>query len=293
MATLEFHALNISAHPHPNGIYRELFDRVAGRRFKYFGEKIAAVSKPSQSRDGVFWGYIFTWTEIDANQKVIDTLLMQEPDEEQKSKINIPENIGFHWQIFHYAFREKDHILVFESRNSEGRTFAPSNSERLFRSLFSEETLRDISFTLTKPNYVEVDLIIEINSIDKIYSIQNLRRLEILISVPNGDDSTEDADELIERLEKVKAKRQLTIYTAANSDEGIKPDEQMKAQSEAALRHGYTRGEGRNGEEKISISTKSYPQRQIANLDSEATAIDTAISVARRWTTLFRRSEAD
>ncbi|ACB82392.1 hypothetical protein Mpop_4286 [Methylorubrum populi BJ001] len=287
MATLEFHALNISAHPHPAGIYRELFEKVAGYRFKYFGEKVAAISVPSSSSDGIFWGYIFSWTEIDANQRILDTLLMKEPDEEQKAKISIPDNIGFHWQIFHYAFRESDHTLIFESKNDENRTFAPANAERLFRALFHENVLRDLSFSSAKPDYVEVDLIVEASGIDRIFSIPNLRRLEILISVPNSDDNTKDADDLIEHLERVKANRQLTIYTAANPDEGIQPDDQIRAQTTAALRHGHTKGEGRDGENKVSISTKRYPQRKTAYVDSESTSVDTAINVARRWVSNF------
>lgn len=288
MSLLEFHALNISAHPHPKGIYRELFERVASKRVGYFGEKKAAISKPSQKADGIFWGYIFSWTEIDVNQRVLDTLLMKEPDEEKKAKINIPDNIGFHWQIFHYVFREADHILIFESKNDEGRTLAPANAEKIFRHLFSHETLAPLSFTLGKPNDVEVDLVVEASALEKVFQIQELRKLEIMISVPNGDDNTEDANDLIKHLEKVKASRQFTVYTAASGEGGIQPDERIRAQGEAALRHGYTKGEGRNGDRKVSVSTRSYPQREVAYVEPERSAVDAAIEVARGWITRFR-----
>ncbi|TXN03867.1 DUF4747 family protein [Methylobacterium sp. WL122] len=287
MAILEYHALNVSAHPHVKGIYRELFERVAGRPINYFGEKTAAITKPSASSNGVFWGSIYSWTEIDPNERIIDTLLMQEPDEEQKAKISIPANTGFHWQRFNYVFREKDHILVFESRNDEGRTLAPSSAERLFRALFDEKTLGALRFELTKPAYVEVDLLVDSSALEKIYAIKNLRKLEILVSVPNSDDNTEDADAIIERLEKIRASRQLTVYTASSAHKGLKADDQIKAQGEASLRHGYSRGEGRDGEEKISISTKQYPQKQTARIDSQSTTVDTAIGVARDWLAPF------
>jgi hypothetical protein len=141
MPHLIFHALNISAHPHPGGVYRELFQRFSGKRVKYFGDKLATFSKPSEIEKGVFQGYIITWTEIDQTQPMIDTILLETPKEDKILKLNIPNDIGFNSQAFHYAFRIADHVLVFESRNYDGGTLSAHNAEKIFRKIFSEDDL--------------------------------------------------------------------------------------------------------------------------------------------------------
>lgn len=288
MAIVEFHALNISAHPHPTGIYHELFQRVSGKRLKYHGEKIAALSKPTESRDGFFRGFVFTWTEVDKEQPILDTLLMDEPTEETLSKINIPDNLGFNWQVFNYVFREADHILVFESRNDEGRTFAASSAERFFKRLFDENIIKSIQFTLPRPSNVEVDLVVEASSLEKVFSLPNLYELDIAIALPNADDNTEEADEIIKHLEKIKAGRQIISYRAAKPDEGLKADERVQAEGEAALRHGYVQGKGRRAGKQVSTSTKEYPRKETAYVDPAASTVDTAIQVALRFVARVR-----
>jgi hypothetical protein len=284
MARLEFHALNISAHPHPVGIYHELFSRVAAARVNYFGEKVAAISKPTEPKGGIFWGYIYTWNEIDHSQPYIDTVLLEAPNEEQLSSINIPENIGFNSQRFYYIFRESDHTLVFESKNEDGRTFAPANAEKVFRFLFGQEILGKISFQLRKPDYVEVDLIIDEEILDKIYSIDYISSIDMLISIPNDDDNEEDTENLIEHLKKIKARSQFLSYKADKSGDGIVPDERLKAEAEAALVHGYVKGNGRDEDGKaVSLSTKSYPRKVSAFVDIESLSFDTALQVAREF----------
>lgn len=281
MAVIAFSGLNISAIPHPEGIYRELFERVAGKRVNFFGDKLAAISKPSIVRDGLFWGLIFTWTEIDKRQRFIDTILLETPTEEKLSEIRIPENIGFNSQVFYYVFRIADHTLVFETKNADGKTLSSLNSEKLFRKLFNRQTLDSLQFELSRPDYVEVDLIVEAAALDNIFSMENIVSLEILVSVPNSDDNTKEADDIIDHLKKMKARSQTTKYRAANQKEGIEPDDKLWAEGRAALRHGYVRGEGRDGGQKVSRSSKEYPKRVAAYVDKDSSTLDTALQVCK------------
>ncbi|WP_407522033.1 DUF4747 family protein [Methylobacterium oryzisoli] len=282
MATVEFHALNISATPHPRGAYRKLFEGLAGKRVKYYGEKIAAFSKPSDTKDGVFWGYIFSWTEIDKNQPVIDTILLQKPDEEKLADIIIPENIGFNWQSFIYVFVEERHLLVFESRNAESRTLAPSNAEKIFRTIFQTNSIVYVLIDGYPLYHVEVDLVVEKNTLDKIFSIPRISQLEIQIGRPNPDDNSIDADRIIERLERINARAEIIRYRVSDSKEGLKPDETMREQGAAALRHGFVEAKGENEGGQIILSSKQYPKSHKAYADPHSTTIDTAIQIAKR-----------
>lgn len=290
MATLEYHALNISALPHPKGVYRDLFTKVSGRRVRYFGDKIATISKPSSSKDEMFWGYIITWTEIDKTQPKIDTVLLKEPSVDDLAKINIPENIGFNSQIFHYVFREFDHALIFESINSDGRTLAPANVEKIFRKLFDTNALNRMRGFEAKFDTVRVDLMVDRRGLDAVYAIRNLQKIEIMVGVPNSDDNTSDTENLISHLKSVKAKTMLTTYKASNSKQGIRVDDTIRAKSDAALVHGYVKGEGRDGIRKVSVVTKDFPSRTTAVIDAESSAIDTAWQIARAFVSRITKS---
>lgn len=293
MPTVEFNALNISAKPHPPGVYRRLFEAFANKRVKYYGEKIAAFSKPSESIDGIFYGVLITWTEIDRNQSVIDTVLLKKPEPGVLSQIKIPDNLGFNAQLFYYAFREADHILVIETRNPENARLSSSSVERIFRSIFDKEHLSNEALGQPRPEIVEVDLVVQKDAVDKIFSIKHLHTIQISVATPNQDDNTEDADAIIERLRKIGAGREIITYRAEDTKVGLKPDDAMKRQGEAALRHGYVQGEGDDGEKKVSLNSKSYPKTERRYIGPDESTVDAIIRVARQFFQRDTKPEAN
>lgn len=286
MPTVEFSALNISAKPHPLGVYRRLFEAFANKRVKYYGEKIAAFSKPSETKDGVFYGVLITWTEIDKNQSVIDTVLLKKPEPGIISQIKIPDNLGFNAQIFYYAFREEDHILVVETRNPENSRLSSSSVERIFRSIFDKEKLASAALGSPPPETIEVDLVVQKDAVDRIFSIKNLHTIQISVATPNQDDNTAEADAIIERLRQIGAGRETITYRAEDAKTGLKPDEAMKRQGQAALRHGYVQGEGDDGRQKVTLNSKSYPKIESKYIGPNDSTVDTILRVARG---LFKR----
>jgi hypothetical protein len=288
MPNIIFNALNISAHPHPAGVYRELFEKFSGKRVKYFGDKLATFSKPSEIERGIFRGYIITWTEIDQTQPMIDTALLETPAEEKMLKLFIPNDIGFNAQIFHYAFRISDHVLVFESRNYTGSTLSAHNAEKIFRKIFSEDDLKRIEILETNLERVEVDVFVEADAIERIFAISHLSSIEIQIILPNADDNTADTESLLHRLKAVKAGRQKIIYKEASSKVGLKPDKEMRLEGQAAIQHGYVKGTGGQGDQRITLNSKDYPKAERANVNNQGSVIGVLTDLARNY---FKRPE--
>ena len=283
MVRLEYGLLNISAHPHPAGVYRELFERTAGRAIKYFGERKAAISAPSKRDDGIFDGNIYTWTHIDKEAQLLDTLRWSEADELQKKTLHsIPDHIGINARVFRYAFRESDHILVYEGRNDRAERLSSGSAERIFRLMFDMDQLGNLKFALEKPKSVEVHFVPEDASLEKVLAVPRLRRLEFYIALPNADDSADDADSIIAELKRQKIGSQITTIRADSQAEGIEPDKRLKAQTEAATASGYVNGEGRDEEgNKVFRSTREYPRIIKAVVEQATSTIGKLISVAK------------
>lgn len=287
MPTVEFHALNISAKPHPPGIYRALFERFANKRVNYYGDKVAALSKPSDTKDGIFYGLLITWTEIDKRAPMIDTVLLEKPDPSKLSELKIPDNLGFNAQIFYYAFRESDHTLVLKTRNMDNIKIGPASVERIFRLIFADKDIAEAKLPEPRPQIVEVDLFLQNDAVDRIFAIKNLHYVEIVVSTPNDDDNTEEADAIIDRLRKIGASKETVRYHSEDPKVGMRPDDVMKTQGAAAMRHGYVHGVGDDGRKRVSLNSKAYPKSERQYIEQDATVADTLIHVAK---TLFRRS---
>lgn len=281
MPTVEFHALNVSAKPHPQGIYYSLFDTFANKRVNYYGDKIAAISKPSEPKNGVFYGFLITWTEIDKRAPMIDTVLLEKPNADKLRELRIPDNLGFNAQIFYYAFRIIDHILVIETRNSDNVRLSPGSAEKIFRLLFSEKNVADAKLPDPRPNVVEVDLFLQSDAVDRIFAIKNLHYVEIVVATPNDDDNTEDADEIIDRLKKIGARRETVRYHSEDPKVGLKPDDIMKTQGAAATRHGHVHGVGDDGRKRVSLTSKAYPKAERQYISPDSQTSDTIVNVAR------------
>lgn len=286
MPTVEFHALNISALPHPPGIYKQLFTRFSGSRVQYYGEKFATFSAPSETKDGVFYGRIITWTQIDKRQPMIDTVLLEAPNPETIATVNIPDQIGFNAQVFYYAFRESDHILVFESRNADNFRLGAKNAERLFRQIFSKEKIAAMQFDDVSPMHVEVDLFVDHRELERILRLENIQYIQVDIALPNKDDDTASAEEIIERMQSIKAERMTISYRAISPDQSIKADLRLENEGQAALRHGKVEGFAYEKGRRVEFNSKDSPKKESAFIDSMSSAIDTILQITRKS---FRR----
>src|SRR5262245_30431144 len=115
---LEVGALNISASPHPEGIYRRLFSQVADKEVPVWGSDKAKITQPGPFEDQPNWlyGQILVWAEIDLDGKWINKSKNKEATPEEKRKVSeaIPRNLEPNFRAFNFIFIEDKHHLVLE-----------------------------------------------------------------------------------------------------------------------------------------------------------------------------------
>ncbi len=126
--------LNISADPHPAGIYRRLFEENAERGIRLWGNDWAKITRPvnRETDPPSFYGRILVWTEINKDGKWLDQNTDKEATASEKDKIAIPDNLDPNFRSFNFVFLEERHLLILEYENELREHFGPQRAERLF-----------------------------------------------------------------------------------------------------------------------------------------------------------------
>ena len=246
--------LNIVAHPHPRGTYRSLFEMVGadpnGIRFR--GDQYATLSPISETRNGVFSGRLAIWTEIDPNSNMIEKKTLKQ-SLLLDSTLRLPEGVGFNSKIFAFAFREENHRLYVELNNDEGQTVSIGTACKVFAQIFKN----------IRPDTVEqVDVHISTrrNAVEQVLAIPKIRKIEILLDMPNPDDLSEDKARLLKEIEDMRAKKLRSEITRASGQETLILSPRYIVMSELAKDNGYVTASGNDIDgEKIERSTKDYP----------------------------------
>lgn len=250
-------ALNVAATPHPLRIYEELLSTSAGREIHLSGSDWAKITGPTQRSDGVLFGRILVWTDIDKKSAWLNTHNNEPATELEKLKIAIPDNLKPHFRTFYYGFQVRSHILIYESTNEFDHSFGPIRARKFFSTLFYEVA------NLVGIEAVEVTVIPENNSIDMILNLTGLRRLKIVLVRPNpGDDLHDEVERVLSKLKLDKAKSLTTELIKAANVDALTPVQDTRTLARVAALNGYVEGEGRDERgTKLLESTKEHPKR--------------------------------
>jgi hypothetical protein len=201
--TIEVAALNIVASPHPPGIYRTILRAVAGKEVPIWGSDRAKITEPRpiDGRPDDFFGEILIWAHIDTEIPWINKDRDAEATEEEMQPVvdALPSNLEPNFRPFTYVLNQAEHIVLVEVRNEAGQRFSPTRAKRMFDRLFE-----DLSDDLPE---VDVTIIPEEETLDKIFAIKRLRKLEIFIQRPNPDDLGDDYKRIMGLLEQEGARR--------------------------------------------------------------------------------------
>ena len=196
-------ALNLSASPHPEGVYRNLLRYAAGYEVALGGSDYAQITNPtyrSAEDHNVIHGRIGVWTPISKEADWYDRTTKDKATAEQKRLISIPDNIEPNYRYFYYAFDIKRHLLIFENRNSEGQTFSVSRCEKLFDILF-DDLPEDAG-----ADSVAVSAIPETGTVETILSLPKLRHLKIVVTRPNAEDLSEEYQAIMDKMTNEKTR---------------------------------------------------------------------------------------
>lgn len=180
LQTIEYCVLNVTASPHPQGIYVELLAQAAtsSTAVNYWGDAWASISRPVKRSPGFFQGRVVSWTEIDTSEPGINKRDLSEIPFDDLN-IDIPEYVGLNGKAFVYTLRELDHKIFVETKNELGKSLSPRRLKTIFSRLLSPDVLGH------DDPFVEVTVVPDEDALSKILSIDKLRYLHIHIVRPN------------------------------------------------------------------------------------------------------------
>jgi hypothetical protein len=259
-AWMEIGEINISASPHPPGIYRAALEKAANNGVQIFGSDWAKLTPATEQEPGVLVGRVLVWTKIDKEGDWVNLEKNQKASDIDKKKIVLEPAIQPNYKSFQWAFIEKRHLMFIEYRNELRQGFGPKRVERFLSKIFSRDILGD-----DFPS-IEITIIPEDDSLDRILAIDRLKRLKMVFKRPNPDDMGEDAEEILSAMMANGAGQQTIELVKARGMRSLTPDASTKKLAKVASINGFVSGEGRNGDEPVSESTKEHPKITIVKV---------------------------
>ena len=274
---IEFGVLNVVAHPHSGDVYRDLLARAANREVNFWGDLKAAIRKPREVEEGVFQSEIVIGTEIDLEEPLIDRASLEEVPASE-TDVRISSMHLYNGRVFLYTFIEKTHLLLFESRNEFGKTLSPRRAHKIFTQLFSINALGPDS-----PS-VDVTVVPEDDTLERLLGLDRLDRVEIFLQRPNPADVNDGEVQLaLAELEEQGAKSQDYSLVRAPDAPRIALNAANYVRAKVAQFNGYVSASGvAEDGERFSGSTKSYPKVIKVAIDATTSLTAVALRVARR-----------
>lgn len=272
-------ALSLDATPHPDGVYVEALRKCANAEVPARGETLAKITAPRKvNNHDSYAGRLLVWTEINVKGKWLDKKKNEQLSEDEKQKINIPDNAAPNYKTFHYVFTEKDHKIYIETKNDLGETLGAKTIRNIFDRLMEPEIQGDeyiIAVTLVPDEHV----------VDELLSLPHLRKLELKIRAPNADyASPEIRQRVLKMMEDNSAHVLEQTWTKPSNVEKLTPTEDVKNLTLVAAETGYVRAteKPRNGPAKI-ISTDDRPRSYSFTTDDGDTLFERLRAKVRRF----------
>lgn len=253
--------LNITIQPHYPDKYIELFEDVfnAKKIKKYYGDKYGIISKLKNTSGEVLaptlYGEISIFTEIEVNGSWFDLKSLDEVEERDLKEINIPERFRPNLSRCLFVFDATHHKLYFENKNSNGTYFGCKKIEKLFSSIFCDESI------ISKYGDVAVTLEPQENVLETLLSYPQINKIFIRVTPPNPDDLTEITSVWMNKLNNMQAKCYEETITSKSNSQTLVLDEATKQVANVASENGYVTVQGKDIENrKIKDSTKEHPK---------------------------------
>jgi hypothetical protein len=255
--TIEVAALNLVASPHPAEIYLRLLNHVAHKEVPLWGSDWAKITEPRviDGRDNDFFGEILIWTHIDTEIPWINKETDTEATVEEMQPVvdALPENLEPNFRPFTYVLNQAEHIVLIEIKNELGQRLSPKRAKRMFDRLFE-------NLSADFPE-VDVTVIPEEESLERILAIKRLRKLEIFIKRPNPDDLGDDYKRVMDGLEAEGARSQKIEKVKAAKKPSLTPSNETRRLAIIGSTNGYVSGEGRDESgARVFESTEQHPK---------------------------------
>ncbi|HFF4507722.1 TPA: DUF4747 family protein [Acinetobacter baumannii] len=268
--SVTYTALNIRVHPHPSpDIYVDLFNYLNENRRPiplsnniYLAINDLKPLNENKPLDG-FIGEIIKYNGITDqwyNQKT-----GQKAEPEDLKEVNIPDHLKPNAKFFNFIFYPIDHKLVCEIKDTDGSISAKMLLE-FFENLFKSPKLLEVF------NTVEVNILPDLDAVDKILRLKYLKKLHLIILRPNADELAEMEAEIFEEMDS----QNVGVYQKileAQENESLDLNERTKEQTKVAATNGrvdYKAKDERTGL-TVTKSTASTPLIERDKYDPDTT----------------------
>jgi hypothetical protein len=259
LRTTELAIINLTMHPHSAVKYAELLYALSHLRnpAKVWGEYKAEIGtigaiEPDKPENGVT-GEIFRYFELDPRTRWFNVVRKKTADERERALIQIPENLKPHFSFFYYVFFPKRHMLVFETQFGQAR-LTPGAAVKMLEGLCKRPAIvRDFGT-------VNVTALPRADSLNTIFRMPMLRRLEIELTKPNADGLGSAKNTMMRRLDALSARSQTIVYNA-EAGKSLQPDAEVRLIAKVAQSNGHVEAQGLDGDGRsIHESTQDHPR---------------------------------
>jgi hypothetical protein len=274
--TLKIHAVNISADPHPQGTYRELFKRLyrLKRPIQVRGDRHALMTFLQPAMRGGqhvgYYGTLSTFTEINPDQPWLNTETGMAAEDDETLEISIPESLRPNLAQFEFYLDFDNHVFAFQgstrlilkSGTYKSAGLSPLQVETYLNRLFAYDEVRGNLDSLV------ATIIPDPDALKRILNSENIREISISVSIPNSDNIAEERGRVAERLRQTRSRRKVEIYSALDKS-GIQPDQDMKTAAKVASYDGRVDARVKvNGHTQV-LSTTDRPFTEFVNISHD------------------------
>lgn len=155
--------------------------------------------------------------------------------------------------MFLYTLNETTHLIFVETKNEFGKNLSPRRAGRIFTALFANLPV-DASL-------VEVTVVPEEDSVEKLLSLPRLDHVQIHLTRPNAEEFGEIVQEYLEELEVEGAQSQDVVIRRSPKAKTLELNKRHKNMARVSAYHGWFSARGRQKDgEKFDGSTHEYPK---------------------------------
>jgi hypothetical protein len=208
----------------------EIFALKRGLRV-YSDQYLAITEFNEESNVGVLSKY--SEIEIDGDWFDVDSFGKAAPDVVEN--VSIPNNLRPNLSSFDFVLSESSHLFIFEAY-SGSKALSPRFVEKYLQTIVKQPNIT------SRFGFVEVDVVNNIDEVDRILSLPALKELELTIRRPNTDGwPTDLANQVEERLAEQNG-RELTEKLVSTADNSLSPNMRTKQLAHVAAENGSVRG---------------------------------------------------
>lgn len=259
-------SLNIAVSPHPPGTYPKFLRTIENIEVPAFGDERAMVvnvrKRTAIADREILSGHIFFYTELQLGGAWFDTIAKKPVDADIIGDIEIPENLRPNLKSSRFVFDVRTHRMYFERKNFAGDVFGPKKVKKVLENLTGTDRVM-----MEFPN-VSITLIPRHDSISRVLSVPNLKRVVIRVERPNADDISTETARLMQMLEGMKAKKLESTLVKAAGAQRLDLNDDFITMAKVSSENGYTHAFGEtNAGMKVERKTSNYPAMHHIEMD--------------------------